>query len=64
MKEPGPYILTNDDDGHHYVIPKSRESDWERWVRSKEWELGQAPAYAEEVGGAPSLVTFPSYTIR
>jgi hypothetical protein len=64
MREPGPYVLTNDDDGHNYVIPKAREAEWEMWIHSKAWELGDVPEYAEAVGGAPSLVSFPSYTIR
>lgn len=64
MKEPGPYILVDDDDGHCYVIPRSREATWEQWIRSKEWELGAVPSYAEDVGGDKSLVVFPSYTIR
>lgn len=63
-KERGPYIMVTDDDSHHYVIPKAREEEWWKWAGSEEALDGDVPAWAEEVGGSPTLVVFPSYDIR
>lgn len=63
-KEPGPYILEADDDGHHYVIPASRQEDWNDWVGSHAYQDGIVPDYAEAVGGSPTLVEFDNYVIR
>lgn len=71
------YVLTTDDDGHWYVIPADKQGDWWKWVEysTKFWdnqlyldnpdlEAPDVPDWADEVGGAPSLVTFREYTIR
>lgn len=63
MKAQGPYVLINDDDGHWYLIPEAQLSDWETWIRSDAWQDGEAPDYAESVGGSPSLVRIFSYQI-
>ena len=63
-KERGPYILANDDDGHHYVIPKAREKEWWDWLSTEESTYGQLPEWAEQVGGSPTLVEFDTYVIR
>lgn len=65
-KERGPYILQSDNSGHHYVIPKAREAEWDTWLSIPEddersWDV---PEYAEEIGGSPTLVSFESYKIR
>ena len=59
----GPFILVTDNDGHRYVIPKSQQADWDRWLRipSDDERAWEPPAYADSVGG---LVSFPSYTIE
>ena len=58
-KEPGPYILKSDNDGHWYVIPRARERQFDYWY----WGDGIAPEWAEAVGGAPSLVLIDSYLV-
>lgn len=63
-KEPGPYILTDDDSGHHYVIPKAREAHWQHWLGGQEWEDGDVPVYADAVGGSLALLSFPSYDLK
>ena len=63
MKEQGPYILADDGDGHWYVIPSKREVDFDKWVGSAEWQDGDAPDWAESVGGSPRLVTIHSYQL-
>lgn len=53
------YVLTEDDDGHHYVIPASQQDAWDNWVNSDEADWGaEAPGWAQSVGGSPTLVTF------
>lgn len=66
QRESGPYILTSDNDGHHYVIPKARETEWEKWLEipdddARSWD---GPEWAEQVGGSPTLVVFDNYTVR
>lgn len=55
------YFLASDDDGHWFIVPVERRSDFDDWV-SQDWssELAnfQTPTYVEEVGGDPSFVTF------
>jgi len=58
-----PYIMVTDNDSHWYVIPKSEEPTWNRWLASAGYGYSDTPAYAEAVGGAPSLVSFTTYTI-
>lgn len=61
-----PYIITSDNDGHHYVIPKACEDKWSKWldIPSDDERSWDVPDYAEAVGGSPTLVSFPSYDIR
>jgi hypothetical protein len=61
FKEPGPYQLANDDNGHWYVIPAARESHWDGWVGGPEWAYGPVPMYAEAVDGSPTRVQFSEY---
>jgi hypothetical protein len=63
-KESGPFILTSDEDGHHYVIPASRQMEWGKWCSSPNYGDEDVPDWAERVGGAPSLVEFQEYTIK
>lgn len=60
MKLPGPYILVTDDDGHWYVIPKSKHARWEVWLTQ---QLILLPDYAQSLGGSPSCVEFMEYTV-
>jgi hypothetical protein len=66
MTEHGPYILVEDNDGHWYVIPKARESDFNAWaaIPGEDERSWTPPKYADRTCGAPSLVEFASYLIR
>jgi hypothetical protein len=63
--EAGPFVLVQAD-GDWYVIPKSREGDFSKWseLPSDNEDAWRPPQYAERVGGAASLVVFPTYMIR
>ena len=64
------HALVSDDDGHHYVIPRDKETEFEMWLtavtaywspysRSQhQGEVPDKPMWADEVGGSPSLVEF------
>jgi hypothetical protein len=62
----GPFVMVQDDSGHWYVIPGSRQMEFCKWVESFEddGDGGPQPDWAERVGGAPSLVEFQEYTIK
>lgn len=54
------FCLTQDNDGHWYVIPVARQQEWEVWLDLDEddeaaWE---PPSWANRTYGAPSLVSF------
>lgn len=53
------YRLVSDDDGHHFVIPANNQTAWEAYLQDVygDEDISQ-PAWAHEVGGAPSQVTF------
>lgn len=59
------FILVQDNDGHWYVIPQPRISDWQAWLDVSHLDDGawDLPSYATEVGGHPSLVTFERFEI-
>jgi len=58
------HVLAEDDDGHWYVIPRSRLKDFYNWLSSDEAEMGSQPDWAEMVGGSPSLVSFVEFEIE
>jgi len=58
------YTLVSDDDGHWYVIPVAKQSEFTKWLNSDDAQDGVSPEWAEAVGGAPCLVWFPSYVIK
>jgi squalene cyclase len=62
QREPGPYVFESDEDGHFYVIPKARIKDWCAWLSSEDAKNGVEPDWADAIGGAPSLVSFPKYS--
>lgn len=54
------YRLAQDNDSHWYVIPVSRQQEWDNWTEldpedARAWNV---PAFAQRVGGSYSLVTF------
>lgn len=62
--EQGPFILASND-GDWFVIPKSREADFDRWTQlaTDNEESWVTPSYAKPVGGSPCRVFFNSYVI-
>lgn len=72
MSESQMFCLTKDDDGHWYIIPDGKESEWEKYVAAVSlywWNLPEGeecpeqPEWAINVGGSYSNVKFPSYEI-
>lgn len=59
------YFLSSDDDGHWYIVPKSKEMDWGIWLNldSEDEESWTVPSYAKPINGSPSKVTFFNYTV-
>jgi len=55
------YVIVSDDDGHYYVIPDGKRSEWCAWVESGDCA---PPDWCESVGGAISLVKFQMYRIE
>lgn len=54
------YFLDQDQSSHWYVVPLSRQEEWQAWCNLDEddeasWD---EPEYAVRVGGAYTLVTF------
>lgn len=45
------YTIVNDDSGHDYYIPVEKTSEWENWIGSDEWEMGEVPEYAGYIDG-------------
>lgn len=54
------YHLSQDNDGHWFVVPVSMREEWLAWldIPSEDERAWTAPAFAHQVGGSPSLVTF------
>ena len=63
IKDPGPYIIVKDNDGHAYVIPFKRKLTWYAWFETQDYEDGIVPEFAEEIGGNISSVQFNNYKI-
>ncbi len=45
------YTIVIDDSGHDYYIPVNQTDNWEQWIGSEEWELGEVPDYAGYIDG-------------
>jgi hypothetical protein len=60
------YCITSDNDGHNYVIPVDKMSDWHEWcdIDSEDERSWEAPEWAKSIGGCPSLVVFKDYRIE
>lgn len=60
------YILTQDDDGHWFVIPANMKDEWYLWKERfyNHNSNEDVPDWADAVGGSPSLVEFENYIIR
>ena len=58
--------IVSDDDGHHYVIPRDKGTEFEMWLTAvtEYWspysrtqhqgDVPEKPNWADEVGGSPS----------
>jgi len=65
------YILTQDEDGHWFVIPANKEEEWSEYLDkvysedlSEDAPIIVQPDWVDEVGGAPSRVKFMGYVIE
>ena len=52
------FRLAEDNDGHHYVIPSDKTSEWEDWLEidgddERSWT---PPEFAKEIDGPHKLV--------
>lgn len=54
------FYLSRDQSSHWYIIPYARRAEWDKWLELPEDDERSwtPPAWAREVGGSPSLVTF------
>lgn len=59
------YRLACDNDSHWFIIPVDREDEWERWldIPSDDERSWEPPAFAQPVGGSPTLVRFNDWRI-
>jgi len=58
------YILIRDNDGHWFVIPEMKQSNFNKWLeQSYDEDAWDIPEYAKEVGGSQTLVKFKEYRI-
>ena len=64
MTDEQPYILTQDEDCHWYVIPSNKATEWDKWCQSPNYGEEDLPKWAKEVGGSPTLVKFSNYIIE
>ena len=51
------FRLESDGDGHWYLIPPEKQSEWSTWMDSKDFELGVEPDWARRIDG-PHRLTF------
>jgi len=53
------FILTNDEDGHWYIIPESKKDEFDNWldlVYSEEADCGDMPEWAKCIDGPHSII--------
>lgn len=58
------YTIVSDDDGHRYVIPVDKKSEWDKFMSSEDYDNGEIPEYADHIPGCLSLLKFDSYIIK
>jgi hypothetical protein len=53
------FYLDSDGDGHWYIVPLDRASDWETFLESvSDGDCLPLPDWVRPVGGSPTRVTF------
>ena len=59
------FFLDSDNDGHWYVIPAEKRSEWEVWsnLDGEDERAWDTPEWAVPINGAQSRVTFEEYRI-
>ncbi len=57
---PARFFLCRDCDAHWYIVPVERRAEWDAWrtIPDDDEQSWEAPEWARQVGGSPSLVTF------
>lgn len=65
MHEFEEFYLSQDNDGHWFVVPVEKEADWEQWLELDEDDetSWNTPEWVEMIGGSYTLVKFNSYRI-
>lgn len=67
MNAPTRFCIVSDDDGHNYVIPAGKKEAWDRFCDGDKtdgnYELGDLPEWATELGYPPCYVTFTDWRI-
>lgn len=62
------FFLSMDNDSLWFIIPVSRQKDWEDWTDlpedSEEAWSAPTPTWAKQIGGSPTRVTFTDWTIE
>lgn len=63
------FVLVTDNDGHWYVVPVTDLKKWEAFLAIPGTDEDgcdgcDVPAFAQHVGGAPSLIKFTTYKIE
>lgn len=51
------YRVESDGDGHHYLIPADKQSEWMAWMDSEAFENDDVPDWARRIDG-PHRLTF------
>ncbi|MEV4606226.1 hypothetical protein MRBLMR1_001170 [Neorhizobium sp. LMR1-1-1.1] len=54
------FYLSQDNDGHWYVVPVAKRQEWITWLEipSDDDRAWTPPEFAKQVGGSPCLVMF------
>ena len=45
------YYLADNESGDKYAVPVERRADWDAWLYSEAWELGDTPLWAISLDG-------------
>lgn len=59
------FFLSQDGDGHWFIVPEEKEIEWHDWLDldPDDEEAWIAPDWAIEVGGSYTMVKFSEYRI-